>query len=171
MVKKARAGSGAEDGGDQQAGFDAHLDPWCAVRLIGGDEILFGFALVHPTTGGLGWLTSTAISSLDRKRRRAVTASGRRYRLGRRIEPEDIPGEGDEAWMAFDLLVNPDAEDTEAVPPISADPPADMRWVAARKMARHLGLAVPGRAPKEVEAFISEHLHVYLRRRAAAKLC
>ena len=164
---KARASSGP----DHSADFDAYLDPWCAVPLIGGDDVLFGFALAHPTTGGLGWLVSTPVRSLDRKRRRAVTASGRRYRLGRRIALRDIPGQGEEAWLAFDLLVGADAADLDAVPPISADPAADRQWVAACKMARHLCLAAPSRAPREVEAFISENLHAYLRRRAAAKLC
>jgi hypothetical protein len=54
----------------------------------------------------------------------ATTASGRRYTLGRRIQPEDVPGEGEEVWISFDLLIH--AADEDAVPPISADPRRDV---------------------------------------------
>lgn len=134
------------------------MDPWCVVPLVCGDRVLFGFATRHPVTGGLGWTRSTAVQELDAIAYRAVTASGRRYELGRRIDPEDIPAEGDEAWMAFDLLIGPDAADGDAVPPISADPTRDARWVAACKMARHLSIGAPGRSPSEVEAFLELHL-------------
>ena len=155
-------------GGGAQPEFDAVLDPWCIVPVRDGEDVLFGYALSHPTTGGLSWIVSTPVRELDARRGRAVTASGRRYRLLRRIELEDIPAEGEEPWMAFDLMLRDAAADTDAVPPISADPPADTRWVAACKMARHLGLAPPRRAPREVEMFISRHLATYLRRRSGA---
>jgi len=85
----------------------------------------------------------------DRRPRRA----GRHYKLGRRIQPEDVPGEGEEAWISFDLLIGADAADGDAVPPISADPGRDARWVTACKMARHLDLTAPSHAPADVEAF------------------
>jgi hypothetical protein len=44
------------------------------------------------------------------------------------------------------------AADGDAVPPISADPRRDVRWVTACKMARHLGLVALSRAAADVEA-------------------
>lgn len=166
-ARMIRSPSGRTGDGVPQPDFDAVLDPWCLVPLQDGEDVLFGYALSHPGTGGLSWLVSTPIRDLNPRRDRAVTASGRRYRLLRRIELEDIPDEGDEAWVAFDLMLGGDVADIDAVPPISADPPADTRWVAACKMARHLGLAPPQRSPKNVEAFIAAHLSTYLRRRAS----
>lgn len=141
---------------------DACLDPWCAVPLASGREVLFGFATRHPATGGLSWTRSSAIRRLNAARHRAVTASGRRYELGRRIELPDILEEGEEAWVAFDLLIGSDAADDGVVPPISADAGADMRWVAACKAARHLGVAAPGRAPRQVAAFLRQNSAKYL---------
>lgn len=141
---------------------DASMDPWCVVPLVWGQEILFGFVTRHPVTGGLSWTRSSAIQRLDVARRRAVTASGRRYALGRRIELQGIPEEGEEAWMAFDLLIGDEAADDDAVPPISADPARDASWVSACKIARHLGIAGPNRAPSRVDAFLREHYANYL---------
>ena len=146
-------------------GPDAHMDPWCVVPLGDGAEVLFGFAVRHPGTGGLSWVRSTPVRELDEASRRATTASGRRYELGRRIELEDVPGEGDEAWLAFDLLIGLDAADGDAVPSTSADPPRDTRWVAACKIARHLGIEAPGRAPAAVEAFLALNMIAYIARR------
>jgi hypothetical protein len=91
---------------------------------------------------------STPIRELDAESGQATTASGRHYRLGRRIQPDDVPHEGDEARIAFDLLIG-NAADGDAVPPISADPRRDVRWVTACKMARHLGLVALSRAPAD----------------------
>ena len=69
--------------------------------------------------------------------------------------------------MAYDLLLRRDAFDEEAVPPFSADPEADHRWLASQKMARHLGVAPPGRDPRQVLAFLKRHLVGYIALRAA----
>jgi hypothetical protein len=141
------------------------------VPIHGGQSVLFGFALFHPTTGGLSWLASTVVRDLDAKTGRAITgtASGRRYQLGRCVWLEDIPGEGEEAWMAFDIMLGADCADTDAVPPISADPARDILWVTACKMARHLRATAPRRTPSEVEVFLARHMEAYLELRAAAK--
>ena len=162
--RRADAACGGGSSGD---GPNAVLDPWCLIELEGDDEVLFGYALRHPSTGGLSWLTSSPVVWLDEVAGRAVTRSGRRYGLGRRMEPHEIPSEGEEPWMAYDILLRGDAADEEAVPPFSADPAADHRWLASQKMARHLGVAAPGRDPREVHAFIKRHLMSYVAQRAA----
>ena len=73
--------------------------------------------------------------------------------------------------MAFDILIGRDTDDPDAVPAISADPSADVQWLAACKVARHLRLQPPGRAPREVEAFIQRHLAEYLRHRRSDGIC
>jgi hypothetical protein len=146
------------------------MDPWCAVPLIGGERVLFGFAVWHPNTGGLSWVCSTPIREFDAASSQATTASGRHYMLGRRIQPEDVPDEGEEAWISFDLLIGADAADGDAVPPISADPARDARWITACKVARHLGLTAPSRAPTDVEAFLVRNMGAYALRRAAGRL-
>jgi hypothetical protein len=140
---------------------DAHMDPWCLVPLATGGEILFGFAVHHPTTRGLSWVRSTPVLALDEATGRATTMSGRRYGLGRRIEPAGISLEGEEAWLAFDLLIGDDAANDVAVPPISTDRKSDVIWLAACKMARHLGIAGPGRAPDAVQAFVVQNIEAY----------
>jgi hypothetical protein len=147
--------------------IDAVLDPWCAVDLIDGGCVLFGFALRHSGTGGLSWTCSTRVRTMDPARRRAVTASGRRYELRREIELRDIPDAGLEAWLAFELLVGDDAKHGAAVPPVSADPEREARWLAACKIARHLGLPTPGCAPSVVEAFLARNFDAYCKLRAA----
>jgi hypothetical protein len=74
--------------------------------------------------------------------------------------------EGEEAWLAYDLLLSADAADPDAVPPISADPGCDSEWVTACKIARHLGVIPPARAPATVRTFLNEHLAAYVERRA-----
>lgn len=144
---------------------DAVMDPWCLVPLGEGIDVLFGFAARHPSTGGLSWVASTAVEELDADRGRARTRSGRRYRLGRRIRLEDVPCEGDEPWIAFELLLGRDVADEDAMPPRVADPGADREWLAACKAARHLGVAPPRRIPAEVTAWLRQHRAAYLRRR------
>jgi hypothetical protein len=70
--------------------FDAHLDPWCEAPLDIGDALLFGYALHYEETGGLAWLRSSRIVRLQTRAKRSWTASGRRYKLGRRFEPLEV---------------------------------------------------------------------------------
>jgi hypothetical protein len=147
----------------------ARMDPWCIVPLWNGTDVLFGYAVRHPTTGGLSWVSSTEIEELDAAAGRARTRSGRLYELGRRIELQDIPEEGEEPWVAFELLLGHDVDDPEAVPPRVADPAADAEWVAACKAARHLAVAPPRRIPKEVTEFLDRHLAAYLRMRTGGR--
>lgn len=114
---------------DEFPDADAVLDPWCEVPLSAGTSVLFGFALRHPTTSGLGWLASTEIVALNHATSRARTRSGRRYGLGRRIELHDIPAEGEEPWVAYQLLLGQDAPDWDVVPPCVADAAADRNWL------------------------------------------
>ncbi|WP_147290868.1 hypothetical protein [Roseomonas gilardii] len=71
---------------------------------------------------------------------------------------------GLEAWLAYDLLVSSETED-ELVPPISADPERDGRWLAAQKAARHLGVEPPSHDPVEVERFVERYQNQYVQRR------
>ncbi|MFC3125090.1 hypothetical protein ACFOD4_08465 [Pseudoroseomonas globiformis] len=130
--------------------------------LQDGAEVLFGYAVRHPATGGLSWVSSTEIEELDAVGGRARTRSGRLYELGRQIALEDIPVEGEEAWVAFELLLGHDVADPEAVPPRVVDPAADREWVAACKAARHLGVVAPRRIPREVAAFFDQYRVAYL---------
>ena len=143
------------------------MDPWCVVELVAGGSVLFGYAIRHAATGGLSWTCSTPIVELDADGGHARTMSGRRYRLGRRIDIGDIPDEGEEAWLAFAVLIGANAADGDAVPPVSADPAREGMWLAACKMARHLRVAPPGRAPKELDVFIGKYLEAYLDLRKA----
>ena len=119
--------------------FDAHLDPWCVVLLSTGEEVLFGYALRHEATGGLAWLSSTELLNLNRTATFGRTASGRRYRLRRRFAAIDVGAEGEEARLAFHLLVGVDFEDLDYLEEV------DRRWLMARKAARHLGVEPPVR--------------------------
>ena len=145
---------------------DARVDPWCLVLLTTGEEILFGFASQHPTTGGLSWMCSSPVRKIDFIARKARTESGRLYSLGRRIGQEAIPAEGQEAWLAYDLLVSGDAEDEDAVPRISADRKMDGAWLTACKMARNLGVTPPARVPAQISGFLMGHSPAYLAMRA-----
>jgi len=140
---------------------DARMDPWCAVALANGDSVLFGFALLHPITGGLAWTRSSAIVTLDAVKGRAATQSGRLYGLGTSVELAAIPSLGLEPWLAFDLLIGQRLADAWAVPPISADPERERRWVTACKMARHLNLATPSFTPAAVNDFLATYQEAY----------
>jgi hypothetical protein len=148
---------------------DARLDPWCLVPLEDNVEVLFGYGIHHPVLVGLSWMSTSPVEELDAAAGRAVTRSGRRYELGRRVLLADIPREGEEAWVAFDLMLGSRLDDLEAVPRRAADLESDRTWVAACKAARHLGLPPPGRTPWDVEEFLGEHLTAYLELRGAAK--
>lgn len=147
---------------------DATLDPWCVVPII-GERVLFGYAVTHPETGGLSWMSSTPVRYLDETAQRATTASGRRYALGRRIEPTDVVTEGEEARVAFELLIGAAATDAAAGPSISIDRHPDACWVTACKMARHLGITPPARSPVAVQDFLRLHGEAYAALRASGK--
>ena len=117
------------------------MDPWCLVEFADGSEALFGFAVEHADTSGLSWVLSTPAVWLDAAAGRARTRSGRRYELGRRVTPLELPTE--EAQIAFSLLASPHLEDPDAAPPFAGDADLVTTWVAASKMARHLGVAAP----------------------------
>jgi hypothetical protein len=148
---------------------DARLDPWCLVPLEGNIEVLFGYGIRHPVLLGLSWMTTSLVVELDAEAGRALTKSGRRYELGRQVLLADIPREGEEAWVALDLLLGSTLDDREAIPARTADLDGDRDWLAACKAARHLGLSAPGRTPWEVEEFLGKHLTAYLELRGAAK--
>lgn len=143
----------------------AKLDPWCVVPLLDGVSVLFGFALRHPLTGGLSWTSSSEILHLDETAGRARTRSGRIYQLGRRIDVRDIPGEGDEPWIAFDLLLGHVVADPDTVPPIVTDLAADREWVSACKAVRHLALTPPRRIASDIKEFRAAQAAAYRRLR------
>jgi hypothetical protein len=135
---------------------EAHLDPWCLVQLESGEAVLFGYALRHPATGGLGWLASTEVLELDTASGKARTRSGRHYELGRRFEAIDVGGEGAEARMAFDYLVGREFDGMDDLFEI------DRTWVAAQKMARHLAIAPPSRRSDDLRHFVRANIVAYL---------
>lgn len=138
---------------------DAALDPWLRVS-DDADSPLYGYAEVHPSTGGLAWTVTTPVRHLDTRRGRAVTASGRRYRLGRRIEVSTLPDQ--EARFAYALLVAiPLGLDAEALLG-GTDPRLAAEWVRASKMARHLGIAPPSCQRDAVLEFLHIHADRYV---------
>ncbi len=136
--------------------FDAHLDPWCEAPLDTGDAVLFGYALHHEETGGLAWLRSSRIVRLQPRAKRAWTASGRRYRLGRRFDPLDVGAEGGEARVAFGFLLGVEFDLAEELRDL------EHQWLVACKAARHLGLDVPSRTARAVRTFLEKHAGAYL---------
>lgn len=130
----------------------AEMDPWLLVNVY-GEDCLFGFAKWHPSTGGLSWTLSTPVIELDEEACRARTASGRVYALGRAINVEELDEEG---ILALCLLVG-----DKRVPERARW--QNVRWITARKMARHLGAVAPPRSdPEAVEKFLQEHRGRYL---------
>jgi hypothetical protein len=147
---------------------NARMDPWCLVELADGSEALFGFAVEHAGTGGLSWVLSTPVVWLDAAAGRARTASGRRYILGRRVTPLELPTE--EARIAFSLLASPHLEDPDAAPPFAGDADLAATWVAACKMARHLKLeAPPLHDPAAVRDFVDRNTERFTLLRAGRK--
>jgi hypothetical protein len=136
------------------------LNPWCLVPVDGGEHVFFGFAVRHEMTGGLAWLVSTEVEELDENTGRARTRSGRRYELGRRFEPKDVADEGDEAAVAFQVLVPEGRRYASLVVN-----PFDVCWVTCCKAARHLGLPPPARNAADVEAFLDENRDNYFAHR------
>jgi hypothetical protein len=146
----------------------AVMDPWCLVDLADGTESLFGFAVEHAGTGGLSWVLSRPVVRLDEVAGPAQTSSGRRYVLGRRITPLELPTE--EARIAFSLLVSPALEDPKTGPPFAGDADLAATWVAACKMARHLKVdAPPLHDPAAVRDFVASNMERYLLHRNGRK--
>lgn len=135
------------------ARITATMTEWMVVDAF-GEECLFGFAPSHPNTGGLSYVLSTAVEEFTESADRARTASGRVYSLGRQISHRDLDEEGQIAlrmFMADDPNGYPGADD-------------DLRWLSARKMARHLGLTAPARSdPVAVENFWKTNVEAYMK--------
>ncbi len=134
--------------------LQAVMDPWTAVPLQGGSHVLFGYAELHPATGGMSWVRSSAIVELHRGPGTAMTESGGHYSLGRRFRPGNVAAEGEEAWLAFLMLVGRSYTGHTSVPGTRE---TDARWIAACKMARHLGVVAPARHPASVGPFMVRH--------------
>ena len=121
--------------------------------------MLFGYAALHPGTGGMSWSRSSEIVGLDRAGGSARTESGRSYRLGRRFRPGNVADEGEEAWLAFLMLVGRAYADHVTIPGARD---TDARWLAACKMSRHLGIDAPSRHPASVGTFMGRHMQFYM---------
>ena len=134
---------------------DAHLDPWCAPPVDGGETLPFDFSLRHPRTGGLGWLVSTEVEELDFDAGSARTPSGRRYQLGGRFDAVDVGGEGDEAGTVFRYLLEGDFDGFGALRAL------DKLWLVSCKASRHLGLQHP-RAGRRMSEPFESHRAAYL---------
>jgi hypothetical protein len=133
----------------------AYMNPWLLVEAY-DDVCLFGFAIFHPNTGGLSWVLSTPATELDEVCGRARMVSGRIYRLGTRIELEDLSEEGS---LARRLLVN----DMDKLDP---DIVHDREWLVSQKVARYLGLEPPARRNSDqVAQFMAAHIDAYRRKR------
>jgi hypothetical protein len=140
--------------------WDAELDPWVQVDLIDGTRVLYGYALSHVETGGLAWTRSSPVRRYDIRASLVVTASGRRYRLGRRIGFLDLPDL--EARVAFALLIGPDLKVSFSDlvgPRIREGEAAD--WLRACKMARHIGKRPPPLDGAAITDFLRQHQATY----------
>ena len=126
---------------------------------VDGETLLFGFAIQHPETGGLGWLLSTEVLELEADHGRAVTRSGRRYTLGRRFDPVDVGAEGEEPRLAFDLLASDAFEGMGVLREVDRD------WLMACKAARHLAVGKPSRSQAAVAKFRADYQVAYLQLR------
>jgi hypothetical protein len=151
----------------QSRGAAARMDPWCMVRLDPQTRILFGYAAYHPRTLGLSWMHSTPVRHYSESGRIAYTESGRVYSLGRRFLPQELPAEGIEAQLAYELLIGRAAE--EPVLAVEVNPMIDGLWLTACKMARHLKMSLPERVPDQIIEFLNRNGAAYaaLRRKAA----
>jgi hypothetical protein len=148
-------------------GVAARMDPWCMIRLDPQTRILFGFATYHPCTLGLSWMHSTPVRHYSESGGTAYTESGRVYSLGRRFLAQNLPAEGIEAQLAYELLIGRAAD--ELVPAVEIDPLIDGLWLTACKMARHLKMASPARTPDQIIEFLNRNGPTYaaLRRKVA----
>ena len=134
------------------------MDPWSPVPLEGGGCVLFGYAAFHPSTGGMSWVRSSEVVELHHAGGCALTKSGRSYSLGRLFLPRDVVAEGEEAWLAFLMLVGRSYPDHMSVPGTRE---IDAQWLAARKMSRHLGVDAPTRHPASIGPFMVHHRPAY----------
>lgn len=139
-------------------GPNAHLDPWMVFcEQPGGEDspcalFLFGYALHHRRLLGLSWIRTSPVMALHVGAKRALTASGSRYALGRPVASvEDLGPEGRAAWNGL-------VRRTAGV--------LERRWVAACKAARWLGIAPPSLDEDAVAAFEAEHAARYIAWRA-----
>jgi len=145
---------------------DAVMDPWCVVTLASGADVLLGYALRHSRTGGLSWVRSPPIVSLDEETGHAETESGRRYALGRRVALIDLPRVSEEGFIAYILLI---AREEGTIPDNNLDLETAALWLMAQKAARWLHVDPPRRARPELDAWWAEHQEAYLAMRAVWK--
>ena len=139
------------------------MDPWSKIDLRNGRQVLFGFAVLHPETGGRSWTCSTTVTWCSDAVGVAGTESERVYTLGRQFRVSDLPLEGEEAWVACSLLLG--AAGSELILPINVDRWLDPRWLASCKVARHLDLSAPRRRSADVETFLDAHMQSYVLKR------
>lgn len=133
---------------------DSELDPWILIRA-GKHRYLFGFALRHPTTGGLAWTLSTPVVHLDTHRQRASTRSGRCYALGRQTSPFALPDQ--EAQIALAVLVGSPGEVFPGALGAGISEHLARRWLTTCKAARHLCLQPPSLNEQAVTRFLGQH--------------
>lgn len=133
---------------------DAALDPWCVIELPTGSH-LFGYALRHPETDGLAWTRSSPIVELNAELGRAVTQSGRRYRLGQRVNPADLQDQ--EPRLALALLRNSALRNPRGPLPGGISRVLAVAWLTACKAARHSELEPPPLDADAIKAFFAEH--------------
>lgn len=142
------------------ATFDAELDPWLHVDLADGTRLLFGYAVSHVATGGLAWTRSSPVRRYEIRTGLVITASGRRYQLGRRIACLDLPDQ--EAKVAFALLIGPDlgvSFGDLVGPKIREGEAAD--WLRACKISRHIGTQPPPLDGAAINEFLRQHEATY----------
>ena len=136
----------------------AAIDPWLLLALSNGETALFGYCLTHHRLGGLSWVLSSPLLSLDETGGAARTRSGTHYLLGCRIEVGDLPD--DEARASLESLTG--GNDTGSG--------STRAWLAACKTARWLRLPGPPRSDAAaVEAFLGMHRTAYLALRRKAR--
>ena len=79
-----------------------------------------------------------------------------RYQLGRRFHALDVGGEGEEARLAFQLLIELEFEVWDESVEV------DRRWLTSLKAARHLAVIPPVRTDAATGAFCDQHTAAYL---------
>ena len=102
---------------------------------------------------------TSELLEMNRARNGAKTQSGRRYMLGRQFDAYDIGNEGEEARLAFELLVGICYERADDLKEV------DRTWLTALKAARHLGVEPPARRERDITEFMRSHSDAYLQLR------
>lgn len=139
------------------------------VALRDGTQVLFGFALEHPSTGGLAWTSSSPILELDHEGLQAVTVSGRHYRLGQITSALELPDE--EARIAYALLVGDDLPLTsQELVTLRVPASLAVSWVTAMKIARHLKVEGPSFTQSSIQQFLQMYAQAYLEIRRKSNL-